>query len=334
MTTNTRTIALQAGMGHLAYGMALKDKKDFNSPLAFDDYDLWFGNDFNFLLDEIMDGLLLDIESDITSVDSTNLSEAHSAQESAQSSANRAAMKRAGLISSDETSDPTADEISRVSSLSSDLSGNSVSSGSSSDSDLEETPTVDHTHGHHKDGYHHTTESSYSGRSHTDTSDSGFSHSSGTSNATGEASTLSSVSFTVKEYENIYENNVKEQEIRLFDADERRRETEFTDEEYEDIIAQNRFKAANVGGIEWIGDADNEVIQGSAWLDDLFGSAGDDKIYGFEGADFIVGGDGVDQLFGGGGDDVIITRATGADRGSETVGNGDFASGGSGNDTI
>ena len=219
-------------MGHLAYGMALSDKKNFSSPLAFDDYDLWFGSDFNFILDEIMDGLLEDIESDITSVDSTNLSEAASEQASAQSSADRAAMQRAGLVASNITSDPSAMEISRVSTVSSvpdAASTTTTSTETSIDSDAEETTTVDHSHGHHKGGYHHTTESSYSGRSHTDTSNSGFSHSSGTSQATGEASTLSSVSFTVKQYSNIWENTVKEETIRLFDADgfdagERRRE--------------------------------------------------------------------------------------------------------------
>ena len=83
-----RTIAVHAGVAHLAYGITLKDKKDFESPFAFDDYDLWFGNDFDFLLDTLIDDLLDDIESDITSVDSTNLSEAHSRQISAQASAN------------------------------------------------------------------------------------------------------------------------------------------------------------------------------------------------------------------------------------------------------
>ena len=87
-----RTIVVHAGVAHLAYGMALSDKKDFKSPLAFDDYDLWFGADFDYLIDSLLDDLLDDIESDITSVDSTNLSEAASAQASAQSSADRAAL--------------------------------------------------------------------------------------------------------------------------------------------------------------------------------------------------------------------------------------------------
>ena len=79
----SRSIILHAGVAHLAYGMALSDRKDFKSPLAFDDYDLWFGEDFDFLLEENIDDLLDEIESDITSVDSTNLSEAASEQASA-----------------------------------------------------------------------------------------------------------------------------------------------------------------------------------------------------------------------------------------------------------
>ena len=70
-----KTILTSAGVAHIAYATALKDRKDFKSPLAFDDYDLWFGNDFNYFLNNLFDDLLSDIESDITSVDSTNLSE-------------------------------------------------------------------------------------------------------------------------------------------------------------------------------------------------------------------------------------------------------------------
>ena len=66
-----------------------------------------------------------------------------------------------------------------------------MTSDSSADSDLEETTTVDHSHRHHRKGYHHTTESSYSGKSHTDDDKSGLSHSEGTSQRTGEASTVS-----------------------------------------------------------------------------------------------------------------------------------------------
>ena len=183
-----RTIVIHAGVAHLAYGMALSDKKDFKSPLAFDDYDLWFGADFDYLLNELLDDLLDDIESDITSVDSTNLSEAASEQASAQSSANRAALQRAGLLASDETSTMTGNSLSRVSSVSSehthegsvtDPSGDSADPSSNTTDDMNDTPTDSHSHGHH--GGYHNSESDYSGRSHTDDDDSGLSDSEGTS---------------------------------------------------------------------------------------------------------------------------------------------------------
>lgn len=62
-----------------------------------------------------------------------------------------------------------------------------------------------------------------------------------------------------------------------------------------------------IGGVKWVGDADNEYIFGTAWLDKLYGAAGDDVIYGFEEDDFIYGGTGKDRLFGDGGDDTIYT---------------------------
>jgi len=79
----------------------------------------------------MLEDLLDDIESDITSVDSTNLSEQRSADMSAQSSADRAAMIEAGLLPSDATSltsngaDPAAREASYESTPSSENSGDS-----------------------------------------------------------------------------------------------------------------------------------------------------------------------------------------------------------------
>ena len=89
------------------------------------------------------------------------------------------------------------------------------------------------------------------------------------------------------------------------------------DSEFEKIISKNEFQSAEIGGLRWIGDADNEMIFGTAWMDNLIGNEGNDHIYGMEGNDFISGGDGIDRLFGGGGDDRIVTRAIGGDRGSE-----------------
>ena len=79
----TKVMGIHAGIAHLASGVNLADKGDFRSSLAFDDYDLWFSSDFDFLLDSWVEDTLREIESDITSVDSTNLSEADSRQRSA-----------------------------------------------------------------------------------------------------------------------------------------------------------------------------------------------------------------------------------------------------------
>lgn len=93
-----RTIQVASGLTHLSYAVSFKDK-DFGqkSPFAFDSYDLWFGDDFNYILTSLLDDLLADIETDISSVDSSNLSEAHSQQESAQQSADAQARFDAGL---------------------------------------------------------------------------------------------------------------------------------------------------------------------------------------------------------------------------------------------
>ena len=112
-------------------------------------------------------------------------------------------------------------------------------------------------------------------------------------------------------------------------------------------MKENPF--SKLGGIEWAGDADNERIFGTSWMDNLFGEDGDDNIQGFEGSDWIAGGSGKDRLFGDGGDDVIFTGygtefptetglspwdSAGTVRTGATGGDGDFASGGSGNDKI
>ena len=78
MKTPNFNAGLATGIVTTAYGVAIKDPSDFKDPFAFDDYDLWFGSDFNFFLDNLFDNILNDIASDITSVDSTNESEAES----------------------------------------------------------------------------------------------------------------------------------------------------------------------------------------------------------------------------------------------------------------
>ena len=55
--------------------------------------------------------------------------------------------------------------------------------------------------------------------------------------------------------------------------------------------------------IEIVGDADGEVITGTARFDRLFGNGGDDT---------LIGNGGVDQLFGGLGNDVyLVDQASG-----------------------
>ena len=91
-----------------AYGVDVQaeDSKDFKSPLAFDAHDLWLGEDFDYFLNNMIDGLLDDIESDLLSVWSTNKSEQESAQYSAQRSADFSAMGMTddGAVSGDDLS--------------------------------------------------------------------------------------------------------------------------------------------------------------------------------------------------------------------------------------
>ena len=106
-----------------------------------------------------------------------------------------------------------------------------------------------------------------------------------------------------------------------------------------------------------MGDTDNEYIFGTMWEDTLNGDNGNDILYGFEGDDTIIGGYGIDRLFGDSGDDLMYLGAevprtalpelamvdlygenlTVIDASSSTnlgADEGEFASGGSGNDTI
>ena len=144
----------------------------------------------------------------------------------------------------------------------------------------------------------------------------GGSNSHGTSQRTGEYSTLSTVSIRIAKFKEFYENANTESanSIIILTHDD----------------TDNPEVYGKVGGLQWTGDADNEYIFGTAWLDKLYGGDGNDIIYGFENDDLIYGEGGVDRLFGDGGDDYIKTGE------AQAVGtaNGDFASGGSGNDKI
>lgn len=89
-----------------------------------------------------------------------------------------------------------------------------------------------------------------------------MSDSEGTSQATGEASTLSSVSFTIVKYTNIYENENEGATVTIRDL---------RDEPVSHDDDGPQFEMTGIDGVEWVGDADNEKILGTGWLDRLFG---------------------------------------------------------------
>ena len=62
----------------VSYGIELKDTDEFKSPLAFDAFDTWLGEDFDYFIENLFDGFLDEIESDLLTVWSTNLSEQQS----------------------------------------------------------------------------------------------------------------------------------------------------------------------------------------------------------------------------------------------------------------
>ena len=62
------TICITSGIAHLSYGVAVSKEEHVQSPLAFDFYDMWFSEDYDFIIDNILDGIFDEIESDITSV--------------------------------------------------------------------------------------------------------------------------------------------------------------------------------------------------------------------------------------------------------------------------
>ena len=71
-----RTTQVVSAIAHTAYGIGFKEaSNDFKSPFAFDAYDMWFGADFDYVIENLLNDLLEDIETDISSVDSSNLSE-------------------------------------------------------------------------------------------------------------------------------------------------------------------------------------------------------------------------------------------------------------------
>ena len=94
MNTNfqaQRLMSLQA-ITYSAYGVDILDAGANPSPLQFDAFDLWLGDDFDYVLDNILDNFFNEIEADLKEVWSTNKSEQESAQLSAQRSADAEAM--------------------------------------------------------------------------------------------------------------------------------------------------------------------------------------------------------------------------------------------------
>ena len=93
MNTNfqaQRLMSLQA-ITYSAYGVDILDAGANPSPLQFDAFDLWLGDDFDYVLDNILDNFFNEIEADLKEVWSTNKSEQESAQLSAQRSADASA---------------------------------------------------------------------------------------------------------------------------------------------------------------------------------------------------------------------------------------------------
>ena len=62
-------------MTYSATGVDISDNSKFTSPIQFDAFDHWLGEDFDFILDSIMDEFFGEIEEDLLSVWSTNKSE-------------------------------------------------------------------------------------------------------------------------------------------------------------------------------------------------------------------------------------------------------------------
>ena len=69
-----RLMTLQA-ITYTTTGVDISDSNKFNSPIQYDSFDNWLGEDFDYILDNILDSFFGDIEADLLSVWSTNKSE-------------------------------------------------------------------------------------------------------------------------------------------------------------------------------------------------------------------------------------------------------------------
>ena len=180
----------------------------------------------------------------------------------------------------------------------------------SSDSEADSSTSLDHSHSefrHGKAHFHHPLESRYSQtNSENLRGDTQGSISHGTSDDSDSISTISTVSINVRSFSDWYKNVNDNSTLDILDSDG------------EALVGMLR----SARGVQWTGDADNEVIFGTSWNDFLYGDAGNDQMYGFEGDDLIEGGTGRNGLFGNAGDDLIFlgTQPT-------TLGAGSFVGG-------
>lgn len=161
------------------------------------------------------------------------------------------------------------------------------------------------THVHSNNGGYHdpNSESTFSGVSWSDYGDeeyTGLSDSEGTSQDIGEASTVSSVSIYIQEYEDIWANENEGAAVTIL-------EQEDDNDYHHGSSTQVDHGFGGLGGLEWIGDDDNENIFGTGWMDEMFGGDGNDEIRGLGGNDYITGGAGVDKIWADAGDDIIYT---------------------------
>ena len=150
-----RLVTLQA-ITYTTTGVDIMDSSKFSSPIEYDSFDNWLGEDFDFILDNILDSFFGDIEADLLSVWSTNKSE----QESADASALRSALASAQGMTDDGA---VADD--GGSGFTGSMESDSEGVPSSNSSALSEV-SIDHElsdHSGFKHKFHHPLESRYSG---------------------------------------------------------------------------------------------------------------------------------------------------------------------------
>ena len=183
-------------MYYSAAGVDILDSSKFTSPIQFDAFDNWLGDDFQFVLDNIIDTFFDDIEEDLLSVWSSNRSE----QESEDASALRSAMASAmgmtddGVAADDGGSGFTGSDESDSEGM------------ASSDSSAMSDQSLDHSlsdHSGHKHKFHHPLESRYSGT----VSDNphGDTQGSVSEDTSGDGISVSTQSIELVEYEDFYD---------------------------------------------------------------------------------------------------------------------------------